>query len=124
GANVAPHDSSGAPYIYDDNPRTSVGVTAGCSDLDPTTLCRILLITVDGRQPGWSIGVKLPFLAKRFLRLGATDAINLDGGGSTTVWARDPSRVPCESYPTAGGCLVNRPSHGPERASVTDAIAV
>jgi Phosphodiester glycosidase len=126
GTNVAPADYSGAPHILDVNPRTAVGVAAGCSDLDPQTQCHVYLMTVDGRQADvdWSLGMKLPQLARRMLRVGAWDAVNLDGGGSTTLWARDTAKVPCESYPTVGGCLVNRPSESGERGSVTDAIAV
>ena len=57
------------------HPRTLVGWTAGGDEL---------LVTVDGRQPGLSVGMSL-FEATDFLiALGATDGINLDGGGSTT----------------------------------------
>jgi hypothetical protein len=43
------------------------------------------LVTVDGRQPGFSEGASLDELADIFISLGARDAINLDGGGSTTM---------------------------------------
>jgi hypothetical protein len=125
GVNVAPKYSAGAPHILDYNPRTAIGILPSCSDLNPLTHCRIYLVTVDGRQTDWSKGVRLPFLAKRFLRFGVWDAINLDGGGSTTVWAKDPSRAPCQTYPLVGGCLANRPSQlSGERGSVVDAITV
>jgi exopolysaccharide biosynthesis protein len=42
------------------------------------------IVTVDGRQPD-SAGVGLPALAGYLRRLGASEAINLDGGGSTTL---------------------------------------
>jgi exopolysaccharide biosynthesis protein len=58
------------------NPRTGVGATADG---------RLLLVTVDGRQPGWSVGMSLREFAELFVRLGAQAAINLDGGGSTTM---------------------------------------
>jgi hypothetical protein len=124
GRNVAPDYSSGGPHILDYNPRTAVGVDEGCSDLHPATECRIYLVTVDGRQADWSRGMRLPSLAKRLLQAGAWDAMNLDGGGSTTVWAKDPTKAPCQSRPTAGGCLANRPSESSERGSVADAITV
>jgi hypothetical protein len=55
-----------------------------------------LLVTVDGRQPGTSVGMTLAEAADLLLALGATDGINLDGGGSTTF--------------VAGGTVVNTPS--------------
>lgn len=58
------------------NPRTGVGATADG---------RLLLVTVDGRQPGVSVGMSLREFAELFVGLGATSAINLDGGGSTTM---------------------------------------
>jgi len=42
------------------------------------------LVTVDGRQPETSVGMTLAEAADLLLGLGATDGINLDGGGSTT----------------------------------------
>jgi hypothetical protein len=43
-----------------------------------------LLVTVDGRQPEVSVGMTLAEAADLLLALGATEGINLDGGGSTT----------------------------------------
>jgi hypothetical protein len=82
------------------NPRTGVGVTAGG---------KILMVVVDGRQAGWSVGVSLPKFAAIFRRLGAVSALNLDGGGSSTMVVR--------------GDVVNRPSSGRER-SVSTALMV
>lgn len=62
------------------HPRTAVGVSK-----DGKTL---YLVTVDGRQPRISIGQSLPDLAKYMLSLGCWDAMNLDGGGSTTMVVR------------------------------------
>jgi hypothetical protein len=56
----------------------------------------ILLVTVDGRQPCCSIGMTLPEAADLMVALGATEAVNLDGGGSTTF--------------VAHGVMVNHPS--------------
>ncbi|MEN9777519.1 MAG: hypothetical protein RJB04_1274, partial [Verrucomicrobiota bacterium] len=42
------------------------------------------LVQVDGRQPGVSVGMSLAELATHLRRLGCTDALNLDGGGSST----------------------------------------
>ena len=55
------------------------------------------LVQVDGRQPGTSVGMSLAELAAHFARLGCTDALNLDGGGSSTLWARGQvMNTPCE----------------------------
>jgi len=68
-----------------------------------------VIVTVDGRQPGWSVGMTLTELAQLMLRLGCTDAVNLDGGGSTTAWVR--------------GRVSNRPSDGSLRP-VSNGLAV
>jgi len=70
---------------------------------------RIIIATVDGRQAGWSVGMTYREEAALMQRLGCTDAINLDGGGSTTAWVR--------------GKVVNRPSDGGERR-IANAILV
>lgn len=79
-------------YFCDLNPRTGVGVTESG---------KILLVTVDGRQEK-SVGMTPVQFAKLMQHLGATWALNLDGGGSTAMWVE--------------GGLVNRPSDVPERA--------
>lgn len=61
------------------HPRTAVGVKPNGN---------VLLLTVDGRQ-GNSAGMSLFELAKIMQWLGCASAINLDGGGSTTLWAKD-----------------------------------
>lgn len=87
-------------FVVSPNPRTLAGVTA---------TGELLLVTVDGRRPGWSAGVSLRDAARVMLALGARDALNLDGGGSTTM--------------VVGGRVVNRPSDRSERA-VGDAVVV
>ncbi len=71
------------------NPRTGAGVTADG---------KILMVVVDGRQLKWSVGVSLPRFAAIFRNLGAVSALNLDGGGSSTMVVK--------------GEVVNRPSLG------------
>lgn len=81
-----------APSLYAQrHPRTAVGVTPN-SD--------VIWVVVEGR---WSRsqGVTLPELAEIMKRLGCVDAINLDGGGSSVLFA--------------GDLLLNRPSEGTER---------
>ncbi len=74
GANTAP--APGADPLTQLQPRTAVGVTADS---------KLLLMTVDGRQSGFSEGVTLVELANLMAGYGAVDAINLDGGGSSTM---------------------------------------
>ncbi len=57
-------------------PRTAVGVTEEG---------KVIFYVIDGRQAGHSYGVQLKSLAKRMYELGCVDAINLDGGGSTSI---------------------------------------
>lgn len=73
------------------HPRTAIGRTRTGD---------IWVVAVDGRQP-MSEGATLDELAGIMLRLGCTDAINLDGGGSTGL--------------SLQGALMNRPSEGSER---------
>ena len=46
---------------------------------------RLLFVTVDGRQKPYSDGMTLRELASLMLALGARDALNLDGGGSSCM---------------------------------------
>jgi hypothetical protein len=87
-------------FVAGRQPRTLAGVRA-----DGT----LLLVTVDGRAPGWSAGMTLPEAARLMRSLGARDALNLDGGGSSTMTVR--------------GQVVNRPSDHVERA-VSDGLFV
>ncbi len=81
------------------SPRTAIAHTA-----DGT----VLLVTIDGRQPGWSPGMTLRELTDMLLQLGARDAVNLDGGGSTVM--------------TKNAAVVNRPSE--TRRSVANGLFV
>ena len=76
------------------HPRTMVG-------LDKTGT-KLILAVVDGRQPSLSVGMKCAEEAQLMLDLGAWQAINLDGGGSSTLYV-------------AGQGVVNSPSDGAER---------
>lgn len=80
------------------NPRTAAGVSQNGQTL--------ILVTVDGRQPSWSVGMTLPELADLMIDLGAWDAVNLDGGGSTSFIYEGPD----------GQRVTNRPSDGQFRS--------
>jgi len=77
-------------------PRTAVGQRADGS---------ILLVTTDGRQPGYSVGMTNFELAQTLVRLGVVRGMALDGGGSSTL--------------AFEGTVLNRPSGGGERAVST-----
>jgi hypothetical protein len=126
GVNVAPPYVSGAPHVLDYNPRSAVGIRRGCSDLKPRTVCKMYLVTVDGRQAttNWSVGVRLPWLADSMIQSGAWMALNLDGGGSTTMWTSRTDAAYCQSIPAVGGCLVQRPSQPTGERATRSAIVV
>ena len=48
----------------------------------------VAFVTIDGRAEGKAMGMTLYEECKTALWLGFTDALNLDGGGSTTLWSR------------------------------------
>jgi hypothetical protein len=64
------------------HPRTAVGVDS--------TKQKAWLLVVDGRQPGFSEGATLDELKQMLKDEGAVDALNLDGGGSSVLVARNP----------------------------------
>lgn len=88
-------------FVSEGHPRTAIAkLKSG----------QILLVTVDGRQPGESIGMSLNMLSDLLIELGAVEAINLDGGGSTAMVIRNK--------------LVNSPSDATGERPVSDAILV
>lgn len=93
-ARVAEEGFRHAPVRH---PRTAFAITKRAT---------FLFVTLDGRQHD-SAGMTLSELAAELVSLGAQDAINLDGGGSTTM--------------VTGGRVRNSPSDGAERP-VSDAI--
>lgn len=64
---------------------------------------RTVFITVDGRSKGNAIGVSLPELAHLIRILGGEDALNLDGGGSTTLWMKGAPDNGVVNYPSDNG---------------------
>ncbi len=82
------------------HPRTMAGVTKSG---------KLILVTVDGRKPGVTVGASMVEAAQLMLWLGAHQAINLDGGGSSAMVVK--------------GKVVNHPSDGIERG-VGDALLI
>ncbi len=76
----------GSGFVAGRHPRTVVG----WNDTE------VFLVAIDGRQPGYSVGMSLLEAADLLRAFGATEAVNLDGGGSTTL--------------AAGAEILNRPS--------------
>lgn len=60
----------------------------------------IVFLTVDGRSEGNAAGMSIPELAYLAKILGAEDAINLDGGGSTTLWLKGAPENGVLNYPS------------------------
>jgi hypothetical protein len=89
-----------APFGEQRHPRTAIGWTADRA--------RFYMVVVDGRQEPYSDGMSLTEMVWLFQRLGVTDALNLDGGGSTTLVVR--------------GRLVNRPSDDDGERDVANAL--
>jgi hypothetical protein len=83
------------------HPRTMIGSTADGA---------AWLVTVDGRQPELSAGMTLVELRELARYLELTGALNLDGGGSTTMWV--------------GGEIVSSPSDAAGPRPVSDALLV
>lgn len=102
GAEALPYDNvmgSGPLLVYNGNaqavnmtsdhnttshPRTAIGVTKDK---------RVLFVTVDGRFPGLAVGMSSELMARYMETLGVDTALNLDGGGSTTMWIKDKGVV-------------------------------
>ncbi|MDB4876685.1 MAG: hypothetical protein JWM41_3131 [Gemmatimonadetes bacterium] len=102
-------DTSGQASFIARNPRTAAGVARNGK--------RLILAVVDGRQAPYSDGMSLRELANLMRALGARDALNLDGGGSTTLVYTDPD--------SPGALRVaNRPSDKEGERAVGDALAI
>ncbi len=88
------------PDVLDNrSPRTALGLTADQ---------HLIMLTVDGRQQGTSIGMSLEELAHLLKELGAVEAMNLDGGGSARMVVRGLTvNSPSEKRYISSGILVD-----------------
>ncbi len=84
------------------HPRTAIGH-------DPASGW-LYVVVVDGRQGEYSVGMSLPELVDLMEALGITEALNLDGGGSSVMVIR--------------GQVVSRPSDAEGERPVANALAV
>ena len=94
------------PYIAKNQPRTVIASTKDGK--------KLLFVTVDGRQES-SIGMTQAEIAQFMLGIGAYNALNLDGGGSTTMVGR--------KLGTTSPGVMNSPSDGLARG-ISNAIGV
>jgi hypothetical protein len=85
----------GMPAFDDPSPRTAVALDKAGR--------RLLLVVVDGRQPNYSEGARLTELAQIVLDHGGHTALNMDGGGSSTLVVEGPDGRPR---------VLNSPIHG------------
>lgn len=88
------------------NPRTAVGVDRAGT--------RMYWVVVDGRQPRYSEGVTFRELAAGCRAAGCWDALALDGGGSSTLVAREPGQK---------AVVLNCPIHGRHPPGVERPVA-
>ncbi|MBP6772767.1 MAG: phosphodiester glycosidase family protein [Gemmatimonadaceae bacterium] len=101
-------DTDGAVSFRGVNPRTAAGFAANGR--------RLLLVVIDGRQAGFSAGTTIRETAALLRDLGAREAVNLDGGGSTAMVVRDAT--------TGQTRVVNKPSDATGERPVANALAV
>jgi exopolysaccharide biosynthesis protein len=103
GGNPVHHEETGLRTAFSDrrHPRVAIG-------LDRKR--RIHIVAVDGRREWYSAGMTLQELADYLLALGIGDAMNFDGGGSTTLVVKDT--------------IVNRPTDANGERAVANALVV
>jgi hypothetical protein len=96
--------ASNLPYavraLYERHPRSAIGFNK----------THFFFVEVDGRQPELSVGMSLEELSDYLVKIGCTEAMNLDGGASSQL--------------IVGGKVVNRPSSGFERNTATGIVLV
>ena len=102
--------SSSMGFVVKKHPRSAIALTSRGT---------VLFVTVDGRHPGYAGGMNLIELRHFLQQLDCTDAINLDGGGSTTLWAKGFSTNGVANYP----CDNRKFDHDGER-KVANAVVV
>jgi hypothetical protein len=98
---ASPGDAYDVASMIERHPRTAVGWNQQF----------FFLVEVDGRQRDLSVGMTLNELSRFLLKLGCEDLLNLDGGGSATLWCEGQVRnSPCDGHerPIANSLVVVR----------------
>lgn len=88
-------------------PRTFVGLSKENK--------KCFLFVIDGRQEGYSSGMRLEDVATLCKGAGCHNAINLDGGGSSTFVIKDE---------TGGFTVLNKPSDGQLRPVINGLVVI
>ena len=96
-----------ANYTANRASRTAVGIKADGS---------VVMMVLDGRQLPFSAGGSMEEIAQIMLEAGCVQAVNLDGGGSTTYMSKPAGSDEID--------VVNRPSDGYERNVATSLVAI
>ena len=94
-------------YYTDRASRTAVGITK---------TGKVVLMVLDGRQEPFSCGGSMQEIAQIMREAGCVEAVNLDGGGSTTFVAKQPGDEALS--------VINRPSDGYARSVATSLMMV
>lgn len=98
---IAPEKDDWVGILTTRDPRTAVGIKENGN---------VVFITIDGRQPGYSMGVTAYELGEYLLSHGVRDAAMLDGGASTEM--------------VVNGTTVNRPSNNGESRPIAGGIII
>jgi hypothetical protein len=109
--------ASGNP-LCQANPRTAVAVDAKGI---------IMFVVADGRSPGWSSSMTLSAFQDFLVgKLRAVNALNMDGGGSSTMWVQKVGPWCFSESKSVTGCVVNHANPGANyvERSVENAIVV
>lgn len=103
------HAVSGHPRALTDGKPPAWACTGACAAREPRTAAGVsaerslvFFAVVDGRAPGYSVGMSQLGLGAVLHEVGAADVVNLDGGGSSALWVK-------------GRGVLNRPSDGSQR---------
>jgi len=99
--------TASSSYYTNRASRTAVGITA---------TGKVVFLVVDGRQEPWSCGGSMEEIAQMMFEAGCVNAINLDGGGSTTYVAKEEGKDEL--------AVVSRPSDGYARSVSTSLMMV
>ncbi len=94
-------------YYTSRAPRTAVGITK---------TGKVVLMVFDGRQEPYSCGGSMEEIAQIMFEAGCVDAVNLDGGGSTTFVAKQQGEEELS--------VINRPSDGAARSVSTSLLVI
>ena len=108
---ASPDDAYESSSMLERHPRSAIGWNSDW----------FFLVEVDGRQRDLSDGMTLDELAGFLVKLGCAEALNLDGGGSSTLWfAGSVRNSPCDGYerPIANSLVVvQKPAKSATRTS-------